>query len=67
MERYTLSAPSADLQTKSVRLNGKVLELGTGDSLPTLEGEHVVAGRLVVAPETITFLAIPGANNQSCR
>jgi hypothetical protein len=64
-ERYTLSA--SDLQSKTVQLNGTNLKLGDGDSLPTLTGMATNAGTLSFAPASITFLAIPAANNSSCR
>ena len=64
-ERYTLS--SGDLMSTHVDLNGHELELGANDALPQLKGAPVHAGKLTFAAASITFLAIPKANNPSCR
>jgi hypothetical protein len=64
-ERYTLSA--AELQSGHVQLNGVELRLGEGDALPSMVGEKAAAGELVLAPETVTFLGISGAENAACK
>lgn len=64
-ERYTLAAPSLDAGT--VQLNGSDLKLGADDALPALTGIPTASGQLTLAPDTITFLAVPNANNASCR
>jgi hypothetical protein len=64
-ERYTLDATT--LQDVTVRLNGHTLSLDEAGELPPLAGVRTAAGPLVLAPETITFLAIPGAGNGACR
>jgi heparanase 1 len=64
-ERYTLSAPQ--LESTAVLLNGSELKLGEGDSLPALLGSRVPAGPVAFEPATITFIALPNANNGSCR
>lgn len=64
-ERYTLTAK--DLQDTHVELNGTELQLGAGDALPTLTGTPANSGSVAFAPASITFLAIPTANNSSCR
>ena len=64
-ERYTLDA--ATLQDIAVRLNGHTLSLSEADELPRLSGVRMAAGTLILAPATITFLAIPSANNSACR
>ena len=64
-ERYTLTAH--ELTDKQVQLNGVDLKLGDGDSLPELKGSAARPGDLQFAPVSITFLAIPKANNASCR
>jgi hypothetical protein len=63
-ERYTLTAPSLD--ATSMQLNGTELKLGEDDAIPTLTGISTGSGRLTLPPATITFLAIPKANNASC-
>jgi glycosyl hydrolase family 79 len=65
-ERYTLSS-SPDLQVRKVQLNGTELELGANDELPRLAGRPEPAGKVSLAPATITFLALPQAANGACR
>jgi hypothetical protein len=64
-ERYTLDA--ANLQDRTVRLNGRTLELSANDDLPRIEGVPTAAGALTFAPTTITFLAVPAAANSACQ
>jgi hypothetical protein len=64
-ERYTLDA--AALQDGAVRLNGQTLSLDDSGELPRLAGVGTAPGTLILAPATITFLAIPGASNNACR
>jgi hypothetical protein len=64
-ERHTLS--SAELLSRRADLNGKELKLGADDTLPHLAGRPIAAGPLTLAPATITFLAVPVADNGSCR
>jgi hypothetical protein len=63
--RYTLTAPA--LESGTVRLNGIELKLGAKDELPAMAGVPVKAGTLRFAPASITFLALPQANNTSCQ
>jgi heparanase len=63
-ERYTLTAPS--LEGTSMQLNGSELKLGEDDAMPSLTGISTGSGRLTFPPATITFLAIPNANNANC-
>jgi heparanase 1 len=63
-ERYTLTAPS--LEASSVQLNGSELKLGDDDALPRLTGISTGSGHLTLPPASLTFLAIPNANNASC-
>ncbi len=64
-ERYTLSATNP--LSRQVQLNGTDLTLGSNDDLPRLAGMPTPAGDLTLPPATITFLAVPGAGNRSCR
>ena len=64
-ERYTLTARS--LEDTRVELNGKELKLSATDELPALIGTHLKPGAVTLAPLSITFLAIPNANNASCQ
>ena len=62
---YTLDAENPlDIR---VRLNGNVLTLGAGDTLPSISGTPMRAGPLTFARATITFVAIPEAGNNACR
>jgi len=63
--RYTLTA--RNLEDTRVDLNGNELRLGVNDELPPLRGVPTLSGRLTFAPASITFLAIPNADNRSCR
>jgi hypothetical protein len=63
-ERYTITAGS--LLSKQVQLNGNELSLGADDALPQLTGTPTAAGNLIFTPASITFLAIPSANNSAC-
>jgi hypothetical protein len=64
-DRYSLTARSLD--DGRVQLNGRELALGPGDRLPALQPSRVAGGRVEFAPASITFLAVPGAGNPSCR
>lgn len=63
-QRYTLSADT--LESPDVKLNGKVLRLGTGDAMPAMDGAAEWAGPVRLSPATITFLAMPSAGNKFC-
>jgi hypothetical protein len=62
-ERYTLRA--AHLQDATVQLNGKRLALTSSGGLPRLTGRAAPAGKLRLAPASITFLVMPDA--PACR
>jgi heparanase 1 len=64
-DRYTLTART--LEDTRVDLNGNELRLTAEDELPRLAGVPTRPGRVTFAPASITFLAIPNANNTSCR
>lgn len=64
-ERYTLSAER--LEDGTVKLNGRELKLGPLDALPQIDGTPLNAGEVSLAPDTITFFAMPNANNPACR
>lgn len=64
-ERYTLTAPK--LEASRVDLNGKDLELGPDDSIPSLTSAPTHSGSIALPAASITFLAIAEANNPSCR
>jgi hypothetical protein len=62
---YTLAASQPESAT--VQLNGQELRLGSNDELPQLRGRPVPSGTVELAPASITFLAVAGAGNGSCR
>ena len=64
-ERYTLTAASLD--ATSMQLNGSELKLSEVNAMPALTGISTGSGRLTFPPATMAFLAIPNANNASCR
>ena len=63
--RYTLA--SEELTSKVVALNGSALQLGVNDQIPEFKGQTVEAGALTFEPASITFLAIPSADNSACQ
>jgi heparanase 1 len=63
--RYTLA--SDNLTTTQVALNGVDLVLDNKGNLPTLTGTPTPAGKVTLAPTTITFLGVAKANNAACR
>jgi hypothetical protein len=63
--RFTLDA--ATLQDVAVRMNGAVLTQDPLDRFPERAGIATSPGRVRFAPATITFLAIPGAQNRNCQ
>ncbi len=64
-DRYTLTAQH--LEDARVLLNGHELTLGVEDAIPQLKGVSAAAGHITFDPASITFLAVPNANNASCR
>ncbi len=65
VDLYVLTAP--ELQSRTVLLNGKPLALDGGDALPVIAPARVNDERVVLAPFSINFLALPQADNPSCR
>ncbi|WP_311270358.1 hypothetical protein [Sphingobium sp. WCS2017Hpa-17] len=63
--RYTLSAP--DAPSMGVKLNGQLLRLGANDRLPVLTGFSERSPVASFAPRTISFLAMPKAENPACK
>ena len=64
-EAFTLSATS--LEDTQVRLAGQPLALQANDELPALHGRPLSAGRVTLAPTSITFLRLAAAGNAGCR
>lgn len=64
-QRYTLTADQ--LQSRTVKLNGKPLALLPGDRLPSLRPVAAAQGTVWLAPASINYFAVPKAANPSCR
>jgi hypothetical protein len=60
---FTLTAP--ELQSKSVLLNDKPLQLEAGDKIPTTSGSKA-SGTISLPATSITFVQIPAAKNAAC-
>jgi hypothetical protein len=63
--RYTLT--TRKLEDGHVQLNGDELKLWPNGDLPGAQPRRIPAGRVELAPASITFLAILDAGNESCR
>ena len=67
-ERYSLTAPeTSDLLENKVEMNGRLLKVGAEGALPSLDGVATKAGKVELAPASITFFGIAGAKNAACR
>jgi heparanase 1 len=64
-ERYTLTAKQ--LEDTTVELNGQPLRLTSSGDLPQFKGEPINAGRVSLAPTSITYLTIANAGNANCQ
>lgn len=62
---YVLTA--ANLLGSSVNLNGRELKLTSKGNLPLISGVLTGRGANTLAPASITFFAIPSADNAQCR
>lgn len=62
---YTMSADRLD--GDKVQLNGRQLKLDADDTLPALAGRAMRRGTHTLAPASITFLSVPGAQNPACK
>lgn len=61
---YSLTA--ADLQSRTVLLNGNALALQSDDRLPAMAPTRASASRIELAPTSSTFIALPNAHNPTC-
>ena len=53
-QQYTLT--SDELQDKTIKLNGKILQLGANDAMPTINGKNITAGNVELPALSITFI-----------
>jgi heparanase len=61
---YALTAP--ELQSRTVSLNGRPLALGGEDELPELAPAREASGDVILAPASVSFIAVPEARNAAC-
>ena len=64
--RHYALASATGLVSSTVELNGKRLEMGAQDQLPAIQPAKA-EGEITLAPATIHFFAMRGANNPACR
>jgi hypothetical protein len=62
---YALTAPSLDSGT--VLLNGRQLAVGRDDRIPPFRPQRLQGSRVMVAPASIAFIAMPHARNPGCK
>ena len=55
-EQYLVTAD--EIVTKTVKLNGEVLELISDETLPEIKGEKIKAGEMTIPPHSFVFLTI---------
>ena len=55
-EKYLLTSEE-DLQTKTIKLNGVVLQLKPDETMPDIKGEKIKAGKVQLPPHSILFLS----------
>lgn len=65
VELYALTSP--ELQSRTVLLNGRPLELGPGDTVPETPPVRQASGELSLAPTSVNFITLPRAGNPVCR
>ncbi len=57
-EQYLLTADGDNLLTKTVKLNGEILKLKSGETLPVLKGKQINAGEIQIPAYSIMFLSV---------
>ena len=61
---YALTAP--ELQSRTVLLNDKALELDDDDSLPAITPRRIEEKQFRLAPHSINYIVLPNADNPNC-
>ncbi len=56
-----------ELLSEVVALNGQALALTAESTLPEMNGAPAEASATAVPAASVSFFAVPGANNQACR
>ena len=64
-EQYTLT--SAELQGKSVQLNGNELKLGANDELPAIEGKPTRSDDVTIPAASISFFTVADAGMKNLK
>ena len=64
-DRYTLTAK--DMMDNKVDLNGSELKLTADGEVPVIKGASAASGVQALPASTISFFAIPQANNAACK
>ncbi len=64
-QRFSMTASALD--SKQILMNGEPLALGRGNTLPSIAPAISPKGSTQLAPHSITFFTVAGANNPSCR
>jgi heparanase len=64
-DRYTLTAK--DTMDNKVDLNGSELKLTAGGDVPVIKGAPAASGVQSLPGASISFFAIPQANNGACK
>ena len=64
-EQYTLT--SAELQGKSVQLNGNELKLGANDELPAIKGKPTRSGDITIPAASISFFTVADAGMKNLK
>ncbi|HEX7158465.1 MAG TPA: hypothetical protein VF214_05610, partial [Edaphobacter sp.] len=60
------AATQDPLSSTGLLLNGQLMQLGEGDTMPILDGKPVPDGKVMLAPASINFIRIETAANRSC-
>jgi heparanase len=56
----------AEMQGKTVLLNGRELALGAGDAMPDMVPRRVTGNQVALAPSSVNFIVLPQAGNPAC-
>jgi len=62
---YVLTA--TELQSRTLLLNGKALELDQDDNLPAIAPKKIIKNQVILAPTSINFIVLPYADNPNCK
>jgi heparanase 1 len=63
-ELYALTAPA--LESRAVLINERPMVVGADDTLPAIESRRLKGNRVLLAPTSVNFIALPKAKHSSC-